>query len=444
MSRPPVLVDHHEQETTARVGRHSRRRRLLWAARTAACGILLALGLALLIQQVVIISHEPTDFCQEYIAAQRLAQGAPIYQPLQNSASYSNCPPSLTYDAHPPPTALLVYPLSFLPYTLASLIWGFCALAAYLASGLILLRALGWLSLAGVALFMIGSVYWQPVIGAEGAQNLWQFLALLIALAWILERRKRPGWAGGLLGLAGLLKIWPALLLLGGLTRHRWRLVLAGAAPIFLGTALALGVMGLESYAAYLGPVQASEGSIVPVSGNISLVGAVARLFSGDPPLLSPPIPGVSLRAATLLGEGAAGVVLLGALACIGWYRWRSPGEVTELLCQGLLVTVTLLVFPLIWYFGFITLLLPGATTILALRQLPRPPRRWFALLALSLLPLAAPYSLFTLGGWLLERHAVGSVWLSMGLFALPTFGLLLFAAVQGHLLHYASARRET
>lgn len=433
-------VEQAEQNPGERRRHSARLRHLLWFVRTVAYGVLLALGLALLVQQVLAVSNESSDFCQEYIAGERLAQGSPLYAPLQDSASFSHCPPSLTYDAHPPPTALLAYPLSFLPYHTASLLWGGCTLAAYLACGLLLLQALGWRTLPGVALFVIGSAYWQPLAGAEGAQNLWQVLALLIALAWVLERKGHIGWAGGLLGLAGLLKIWPALLLLGGLARHQWRLALIGGATALLGTALTWGIVGTSAYAAYLGPVQQSERGLVPTTGNISLVGAIARLLRGDPPLLAPLVSGVSLQTATLLGEGAGGLLLLGTLALIAWHRWRAASEVIDLLCQGLLVTVTLLVFPLIWYFGLIALLLPGATTILALRQLPRPPRWWFIALLCSILPLLAPYTLFTLGGWLLEQHEAGSVWMSMGLFALPTLGLLGFAGAQSYLLRHAHA----
>lgn len=443
VNRRAALSEQEPQSAREPISQLSRTRYLFWFIRTTACGILLALGLALLIQQVMQISQQPSDFCQEYIAAQRLAQGAPIYQLLRDSTSYSHCPLLMTYDAHPPPSVLLAYPLGFLPYVPASLIWGLCTLAAFLASGFLLLRALGWLRLAGAALFVIASAYWQPVVGAEGAQNLWQFLALLIVLAWLLERRGRAGWSGGLLGAAALLKLWPVLFLLGGLARRKFRLALVGALTILLGTALALGVMGPGAYAAYLGPVQASEASVVPVNGNISLVGAVARLFVGEPPLLGPVVPGFSLQTAILFGEGAAGALLIGALALIGWQRWRSAGEATDVLCQGLLVTVALLVFPLTWYFGLLLLLLPGATIILALRQLPRPPRWWFALLALSLLPFLAPYSLLALGTWFLEQHSAVGGWLGMSAFSLPTIGLLCFAAAQSYLLQYARAQRS-
>jgi hypothetical protein len=440
---PFITIQERQRQNSRATGFPNRRAHLFWLVRTLICGTLLALGLVLLVQQVIRVSLEPSDFCQDYIAAQRVAQGIAVYLPLHSSSLFRYCPPSLGYDAHPPSSVLLILPFSIFPYMPAVLIWGLCSLAAYLAAGILLLQELGWRSLPGIALFVIGSAYWQPLVGAEGAQNFWQVLTLLLVVAWLLERKGHAKWAGGLLGLAGLLKIWPATLLLGAVARQRWWFVLAGGFVLILGTALALGVLGPAAYAAYLGPVQASENHSVPANGNISLVGVVARLFVGNLPLLPPLARGLGRDGSILLGEGIAGLLLLSALALIRWCYQRRQDEVAALLCQGLLVAVALLVFPLTWYFGLITFLLPCTTTILALRRLSRPPRWWFGLLGMSLLPLLAPYSVFTLAGWLLEQQITGGAWLGTLLLALPTAGLLLFAAIQGYLLWHISARRD-
>lgn len=430
-----------DQPPAARIQRSLRpKTHLFWFVQTAACGILLTLGLALLAQQVIAVSHQASSFCQDYIAAQRLAQGTPIYLPLSSSA---NCPPGIyRYDAHPPPSVLLVLPLALLPYAAASLLWGFCLLVAYLASGILLLRALGWLSLRGLALFVIGSTYWQPLMGAGGEQNLWQLLLLLMVVAWFLEQRGYFASSGSLLGLAWLLKFWTSALLLGALARRQWRQALGGGLSIALGTALTVAVLGPGTYGAYLGPVRVDENSWVPFNGNVSLVGVITRLFTGDLYRLPPVIAGVPLKEAVLLGEVTAGALLLGIVAFIGWCQWKAPGEPVELLSEGVLVTLTPLVFPLTWFFSFITLLLPFTTTILALRQMPRPSRRWFAALGLSLLPLLAPAAALSLGEWFLDQRLAGAAWWTMLAFALPTLGVLAFAAVQCSLLWSLCARR--
>jgi uncharacterized membrane protein len=60
---------------------------------------------------------------------------------------------------------------------------------------------------------------------------------LLVLLALLLAARRRPGWAGALLGAAALVKLYPALLLAGlagcGLrTRRSEALLRAGAAAV--------------------------------------------------------------------------------------------------------------------------------------------------------------------------------------------------------------------
>jgi hypothetical protein len=417
--------------------------RPFWFLSTAAAGVLLTLGLTLMVEQVVQVSHQASSFCQDYIAAQRLAQGTPIYLPL---SSLAQCPLGLyRYDAHPPPSVVFALPLALLPYAAASLLWGFCLLAAYLASGVLLLRELGWLSLRGLALFVIGSIYWQPSAGAGGEQNLWQLLLLLMVVAWVLERRGYLAPAGVLLGGAWLLKLWTSALLLGAVARREWRQALSGGLTIVVGTLLTAAVVGPGTYGAYLGPVQNDEVLWVPVNGNMSVAGVITRLFTGDLSLLPPVLAGVPLKGAVLLGEAAAGLLLLGVVTFIGWCRWKASGEAVGLLSPGLLATITPLVFPLTWFFSFITLLLPFTTTILALRQTPRPPRWWFGVLGLSLLPLVAPDISLSLGVWILGQHVSGAAWWATFAFASPSLGVLGFAGTQGYLLwQKALQRRDT
>src|SRR6185437_2131201 len=129
------------------------------------------------------------------------------------------------------------------------------------------------------------------------------------------------------------------------------------------------------------------------------------------------------------------------------WCHRRGPSEAVELLSQGLLITTLLLVFPITWYWMLIVLLLPCAATLLALRQLPRPPRWWLALLVGSLVPAAGPgWAVIRLPGWLQQAHLVGPAAWQLLLIGLPTVGLLCFAGAQVWLLWHAriSQARET
>lgn len=416
--------------------------RLFWLLRTSFYSVLLVLGLSLMIQQAIQASQQPNDFCQDYIAVQRLAHGEPVYLPLHLWVGYSACPVPLPYDAHPPFSILFFFPLLLLPKVPAALLWGFCSLIAYLIGGLLLLQVVGWRSLRGLALFVIGSTFWEPFVLAQQTQNIEPVLLLLVIASWLLVRKGRDSLSGWFMGLAGLLKLWPILLLLGALGQRRRKVAWVGGLTLLLGSTLALVVLGPGAYADYLGPVRAAELYAVPANPNVSLASIVARLFIGYPDQapLPPLLHGLSLADAVLVGETVAGAMLVGTLALVAWCTRQAGSEAVELLSQGLLITMALLFFPLIWYQGLVVLLLPAVTTMLALRQLLRPPRWWFALLGLSALPLLEPSWLTTCAEWLLGYQNALLDWIAEALVALPTCGLLLFAGVQAWLLWRASA----
>lgn len=406
-----------------------------WLLRTIGWSILLGLGLALLIRQSQIDGQVSSDFCQDYIAALRVLQGLSPYLPLRAWPDFSTCTVPLNYDSHPPFSVLLVLPFGLLSRGAALEAWAFSSLAAYLLSGVLLLRIVGWGSLPGVTIFAWLSLFWNPYSVATGAQNFAQLLTLLLVISWYLERKGKQGWAGGVLGLVSLLKIWPLALFLTAGMQRRWRRVITGGSTLLVGTLVTLPILGPAVYAAYLGPVRLEETPAVPHEVNISLEGALARLWTGynDPSIVTfpPVLSGLNLSEAVLLGEGAAGLMILGAVVLVVWGLRRAQGATVEALCQGLLASVLLLGFPITWNWGLITFLFPLATIVLALRSGLRPPRWWYVLLGAGLLVLVNPLWLpFELVHWMPR-------WGSL-LFGLPTLGLLLFVLAQVLLLFRA------
>jgi hypothetical protein len=421
-----------------------RRLSALRLLRNGALGLLLLLGLAVLVWQVITVSQSMSDFCQDYFAGRYVLQGLSPYLPVHCWAGYTRIPAPTEYDAHPPFSVLLVLPLSLLPRLSATLLWGFVCLASYLVAGWLLLKELGWHSLAKVTLFVLASALWPPLRLAEDMQNSAQLLLLLLVAAWVLERRGHASWAGVLIGLAGLLKVWPAALLLGALLLRRWPLARSGALTLLAGSVLALLALGPATTLAYLGTVQTNEHYWVPSDVNLSLVGVVARPLAGyhEVAYVIPPlVQGFTLAQAIMLGEIVALAFLAGTLAFLWWRAPRVQSETVTLLAQGLLLTMILLAFPATWYWGMITLLLPCATTILALRRLSKPPAWWWLLLEASLmLPFGGSWLIIQFTGGLLQGPlATSHLGVATLLFDVPTAGVLLFASLQAWLLLWAS-----
>src|SRR5262249_20582791 len=148
-------------------------------------------------------------------------------------------------------------PFGLLPRMPAYIFWGLMCLLCYLVTGYLLLREVGWLSLRGTALFVFASLCWPVFRGAEQFQNLPQLTTLLLVVAWLLERRGHTRWAGGILGVASLLKIWPAVFLASALIRRRMQLACTGGLTLLLGTLLTLPFLGPEAYGTYPDAVRA-------------------------------------------------------------------------------------------------------------------------------------------------------------------------------------------
>lgn len=124
---------------------------------------------------------------------------------------------------YPPLAALLFAPLALLPYEVSK----------------VLFSLLMWLLLAGIAYQMVWRSGWRlrgeallfagvsfPVLAmVERGQIDPLMVALVLASYWLAREPRRQGPAALLLALAGVLKIFPFVVLLEWIVRRRWRLV---------------------------------------------------------------------------------------------------------------------------------------------------------------------------------------------------------------------------
>ena len=184
---------------------------------------------------------------------------------------------------HPSPRmpvlAALTLPFSFLPYDVLVPVW--------LAVSVCLLMLVGrWLKLSLPASLALAA--WPPITTTLDAGQ-WEILLLLLTLlAWREAAARRDGSAGALLGLAAVIKVYPALLVLPFLVQRRFR-VAASAAAVFalgeIGNLLVVGPAGLLEYHLHVLPYVAEYYTGMGV--NVSPHGAFLRIFGGSVDVVS-------------------------------------------------------------------------------------------------------------------------------------------------------------
>jgi hypothetical protein len=424
-----------------------------WYLLTGVWCTLLCVGVgALVLGTIKAATGSQTDFCLDYSSALALLHGQAVYHPIQCHSAYLYLPGRIEYNSHPPTSIVLFAPFGLLAEIPATLLWGFLLLAAYLVSGWLLIHTLHWKVLPGLGLFAVGSVFWQPAVQATQWLNMERVLLLLLVGVWLLERRRQDGWAGALLGVAGILKIWPLVILVVPLLQRRWRLVAAAGSVVLVGCLLSLLLEGPSAFLTYLGPVRIIEQAWVDAAKaeNVSVVGAVTGLLVGYRGTSAAPTPlvhGITPGMAALLGEVLGAGLLGGGIWLLWWKRRMLQDEAGDSLAFGLVLTLILLCFPLTWQAEVIVLLLVGTTLLLALRLLPRPPSWWWWILAASLVLLNILYLPLLP---LLITRLLQLIWNGQPMLGLldgveqatQTLGLLLFTGALAYLLVWHSSRK--
>ncbi len=293
------------------------------------------------------------DLQVEYLTAWALRDGIDVFTPV-NELSAHYFPVATDNFPHPSPhqpiLALVSLPLTLLPFPAIVPLW--------LLLNIGLLVVVGrWLRLSLEASLPLAA--WPP---------LWcllyigQFELVILALAmlgWRAAAARRDCHAGMWLGLAVVIKLYPALFLMPYAVQRRGRVLLAAVSVFLLsqfGNLVAVGPAGLVNYYRRVLPAVSSE--YVRTGLNISPYGALLRLFGGAtdvPPLVDAPkiilpvtiaLSIFALFALTKLEPEAAPVAMLVALPSV-WYYYAVlalPQTAALLRCSRLRRTAFLVV----------------------------------------------------------------------------------------------------
>lgn len=155
--------------------------------------------------------HKPyvyqKDFIQEYLIAKATLAGISPYHPLPYLAQYFLGPlpkPIFPHPTpHPPPVAIIAWPLGLMTYPKAAIAWFLFELTCILWSLCILLKWSTNTIRARVLIFLLPAIFtWNPFWEELVYGQLMSLLLLLLLLTWQALRSNQFICGGILLGIA--------------------------------------------------------------------------------------------------------------------------------------------------------------------------------------------------------------------------------------------------
>jgi hypothetical protein len=308
-----------------------------------------------------------SDFGKFYHSGEMFIQGKNSYSPIYcvKNNIHSNARPAhgdksrhtkviqLGGNLNPPFFTLLSFPLAYLSYPQALLLWTFLSMLAGGLGILLLQQKLAPdASILGRLLLLIGFFSYFPSFASLQFGQVTLLLLPLLVLGWRAAHEAKTTQAAIFLALAASLKPFIGLFLFYFLIRQQWR-GLAVFIAIMLSCALIAAVFfGLSSYLSYYHTCQ--QISWAASNWNVSLYGFLLRLIGGhEHNLALMPIPGL----VTWLYPSLALLLMLAMI------RFLMPGTPIDSrqktdLDFSLIIVGMLLLSPLAWiyYFPFLSI----------------------------------------------------------------------------------------
>ncbi|MES2211155.1 MAG: glycosyltransferase family 87 protein [Chloroflexota bacterium] len=201
------------------------------------------------------------DFAYYWRAAQDLLHGLPIYAPEQLVGPY--VPQGQAGFLYPPPFAAAMIPFALaFPTDVRAAAWIWAALGALvLAVGTLAVARSGGLverirgaSGLGPWILLVAALTFPPVVGELVLGNVHLLLFGLLSVAWLGVRRGDAvgdRWAGLAVGIAALVKVFPAFIVLWFLFTGRRRAAGWAVIGVLTAVALALPITGVAPWLDY-------------------------------------------------------------------------------------------------------------------------------------------------------------------------------------------------
>ncbi|MEA3176966.1 MAG: hypothetical protein QOI59_489 [Gammaproteobacteria bacterium] len=269
------------------------------------------------------------------------------------------------FTPYPPPTALVLTPLTgFAPQT-ALRILTVVNLVCLLCSMLLLSRIAAW-RLIDSALFVLLSG-WALRTGLRFGQP-YILISTFCLLGYYLYLKRRLWLAGLCLGVFVPVKYYPLVVLAGLALQRQWRVVMAGGIAIAAVVLVSIGVMGWRIHEIFLVDVLFNHlsGHLTPIRSYTaqfqSFDTLFSRLFIPDPVrnphawIDAPLVRTIAVIGTKILLVSAAAVVLIRLVRGVGARATRPT--------IGILGILTLLIAPYAGTYAFALLWLPVALLI--------------------------------------------------------------------------------
>jgi len=313
------------------------------------------------------MSQVDTDFPNYFTAAKIVADGGDVDRLYDDSWFQGQMrryqighTPGGKFTPFPPPTALLLVPLTRLQPLNALRVLTAVSVLCLTCSIILLARILAW-SRIDAAVFVLLSGY--AVLNALRFGQPYILASLSCVLGYYAFGKGRPSLAGMCFGIFAPIKYFPVVILIYFAFRKQWRVVLGGAAMILAVASVSVGVLGWKIHEDFLSSVFRNH-----LTGNASVLDPFSAVYQSFDTLFrrlfvfdaaANPLPLLSLPG--LAGIGASitkASIFLAAIATLVKLA-RSGAASIDAPAIGLLGILTLLLAPATATYHFVLLWLP-------------------------------------------------------------------------------------
>jgi hypothetical protein len=296
---------------------------------------------------------------QEHLERTVLARWAPLRK-LQ-AYSIANGAREIVVQAHPPFHILLFAPIVELCGSIqrTQVVMTVINLAAYCWLLLLVWRSTSLPALvpaSAVSLLYLLTLDWQPLLANLREGQIGVVVALLVTAGWYSLARDRLWLAGILIGLAALIKMFPALLFFWLLLRKR-RAFVAALGTVFVAVLFVYLIRGQAAFIDYFNAAKSVEEHFGRGRLNYSLFSVISYALAG-PTAKSLLATGTTLLADALLFGCSAFLTL----------RKRAPSKIDEALEFSGYIVLSCLLSPTVEAFYYPILLLPIAAVASVVR----------------------------------------------------------------------------